>query len=413
MSKATCEEASKCQREGCNHTGESALGHNMSEATCEEASKCQRTGCNHTGESALGHNMSEATCTEAPKCKREGCDYTEGTALGHTYGSVTFVWSTDYSKATASCTCAKDNSHVLSSDCVVTSKVVKEATTTAKGEKVYTATVNLDGKTYTEDKSVELPMLEDDDKDEDEDDEDEDDEDEDDEDEDDEDEDDEDEDDEDAYMEYEDVDLEVDDVPDSKNAIVLNEKVKVTQTGSQINIKWGKVKNASGYDIYVQYCGKKFKSTPTKTVKGNKKTSYVVKKVNGKKLDLTKNYKIRVVAYKYVDGKKVVLAKSLTAHIVGRKSKKYTNVKSITVKKTKETIKVGKTKTIKAKVNLQEKGKKQLSKAHAAEFRYVSTDKKVATVSKKGKIKAVGKGKCYVYVYAKNGCAKKITVTVK
>ena len=403
MLDATCEEPSKCQTPGCNYTLGEALGHCLSAATCTEPYKCQTPGCSYTLGEALGHIMSDATCEEASVCQRTGCNHIGEEALGHIYDEVTFVWSADYSKAIASCVCEDACGSVLSEECTVVSKVVKEATTTEDGKKVYTATVILDGETYTEKKSVVIPMLEDDEFADDEDDEFAD--------------DDEDgfaDDDEDGeYIEYKDVNLEVDDVPDTKSAIVLNEKVKVTQTGSQINIKWGKVKDASGYDIYVQYCGKKFKSTPTQIAKSNKRTSCVVKKVNGKKLNLTKNYKIRVVAYKYVDGKKVVLAKSLTAHIVGRKSKKYTNVKSITVKKTKETIRLGKTRTIKAKVNLQDKRKKQLSKAHAAEFRYVSTDKKVATVSKKGKIKAVGKGKCYVYVYAKNGCAKKITVTVK
>ena len=74
MSEATCTEASKCQREGCNHTEGIALGHDMSEATCTEASKCQRDGCNHTVGTALGHDWSgewtvvkEATKTEEGK----------------------------------------------------------------------------------------------------------------------------------------------------------------------------------------------------------------------------------------------------------------------------------------------------------------------------------------------------------
>ena len=57
--------------------------HDMSKATCTEASKCQREDCDYTEGTALGHDMSEATCTEASKCQREECDYTEGTALGH------------------------------------------------------------------------------------------------------------------------------------------------------------------------------------------------------------------------------------------------------------------------------------------------------------------------------------------
>ena len=44
---------------------------------------------------------------------------------------------------------------------------------------------------------------------------------------------------------------------------------------------------------------------------------------------------------------------------------------------------------------------------------YSSSNKKVATVSSKGVIKAKAKGKCYVYCYAQNGLYKKVKVTVK
>ena len=50
---------------------------------------------------------------------------------------------------------------------------------------------------------------------------------------------------------------------------------------------------------------------------------------------------------------------------------------------------------------------------HAKELRFASSNKKVATVTEKGVIKAVGKGKCTIYVYAKNGYAKKVKVTVR
>ena len=80
----------------------SELGHAMSTATCTEASKCQRNGCDHTVGTALGHDMSEAACTEASKCQRSGCDHIEG-ALGHD-------WSGEWT-------------------------VTKEATTTEEGKK--------------------------------------------------------------------------------------------------------------------------------------------------------------------------------------------------------------------------------------------------------------------------------------
>ena len=50
---------------------------------------------------------------------------------------------------------------------------------------------------------------------------------------------------------------------------------------------------------------------------------------------------------------------------------------------------------------------------HTAEFRYATSKSSVATVGKDGTIKAQGKGTCYIYVYAQNGYAKKVKVTVK
>ncbi|MCI5501561.1 MAG: Ig-like domain-containing protein [Lachnospiraceae bacterium] len=105
--------------------------------------------------------------------------------------------------------------------------------------------------------------------------------------------------------------------------------------------------------------------------------------------------------------------RSITAHIVGKKNTKETNVKGIKLNKTSFSLKVGKKATIKGKVILVDKTKKPLSDGHAKEFRFASSDKKVATVTEKGVIKAVGKGTCTIYVYAKNGYAKKVKVTVR
>ena len=199
-----------------------------------------------------------------------------------------------------------------------------------------------------------------------------------------------------------------------KNELALNAGLKVSQTGSKINVTWGEVKDAEGYDVYVQYCGKKFTSKSINSVNSGKVTKIVITKVNGKKLDLKKNFKVYVRAYKKLEnGKKVTLGKTITAHIVGRKNTGSTNVKEVKVSKSSYTLKVGKSATIKAKTVLVDKKKKQLSNAHAKQFRYASSDKKVATVSSKGKITAVSKGSCVVYVYARNGYAKKVKVTVK
>ena len=95
------------------------------------------------------------------------------------------------------------------------------------------------------------------------------------------------------------------------------------------------------------------------------------------------------------------------------KNTNYTNVKDIRVTKKQYTLEAGKTATIKAKTILVDSKKKQLSDAHAKEFRYASSDESIATVDKTGIITAKKTGTCIVYVYARNGYAKEIQVTVK
>ena len=85
----------------------------------------------------------------------------------------------------------------------------------------------------------------------------------------------------------------------------------------------------------------------------------------------------------------------------------------ITLAKKKYTVKVGKTVKVKAKTVLVDKTKKQLSDAHAPEFRYASANNYIATVDKNGKIKGVAAGTCKIYVYSRNGLAKTVKITVK
>ena len=197
----------------------------------------------------------------------------------------------------------------------------------------------------------------------------------------------------------------------AKAKIKLNAGLTVSQTGKKVTVKWGKVNGADRYVVYAAYCNSG-KCKKVGTLSGSK-TSMTFTKLNGSKLNLKKNVKVYVVAYRKVNGKETKLARSIMAHIVGSKNAKYTNVKKIKLYKSKYTLKANKTATIKAKIVLVDKKKKQLSDSHAPEFRYASGNTKVATVDKNGKIAAVKKGTCYIYVYAKNGYAKKIKVTVK
>ncbi len=195
--------------------------------------------------------------------------------------------------------------------------------------------------------------------------------------------------------------------------IELHSGLKAVQTGKGLQIYWGRVNGADGYIVYVQYCSKVFSSKSRTQVNGGKKTKISVKKVNGKKLDTTKNIKMYVEAYKMENGKKVTLAKTLKLHIAGKDSKKYTNVKKIKAKKSSYTLKKGAIVSLRLKTVIDDKNKKQLSVKHTKNLRYMSSNKKIATVTAGGKVKARNAGSCIIYVFAKNGCRLKIKVKVK
>lgn len=181
-------------------------------------------------------------------------------------------------------------------------------------------------------------------------------------------------------------------------------QAKGTSSKKSVKLKWNKVKGADGYLIYGTKCGKKNKYKLLKTInKGSKKT-YTQKK--RKKATF---YKYIVRAYNEVEGQKISIAVSKTIHVV-TDGGKYGDAKSVKVKKKKVTIKKGKTFQIKASEVRKSKTKK--IRRHR-KINYESDNTKVATVTKKGKIKAKAKGTCIIYVYAQNGVYRKVKVTVK
>ncbi len=203
----------------------------------------------------------------------------------------------------------------------------------------------------------------------------------------------------------------------TKADTVLPKLAPLTAAGKEKNgtliITWDKISGADGYDMYTQYCDHNFTKNSLKQVKNGNTAKLTIKKINGKKLNSTKNIKFYVVAYKWVNGKKLTLTKSVTCHIVGSKSKNMTNIKSFTLNKTSYSLRVGKTAKISGKVNLVNKKKSGLDNDHASKFRFISSNKKVATIDKNGKITAIGTGKATIYVYTRDGKTKKVTVTVK
>ncbi len=176
-------------------------------------------------------------------------------------------------------------------------------------------------------------------------------------------------------------------------------------TSKSVKLSWNKVKGADGYLVYGNRCNSGGKKYPYKLIKTVNKGS--TKSYTQSKLKKGTFYKYMVCAYKLVDGKKITIAASKTIHVT-TSGGKYGNAKSLKLNKTKVTLKKGKTFKIKAK---EIKQSKKLKKHRS--ICYESSNTKVATVSKKGVIKAKAKGSCTVYVYAQNGMYKAVKVTVK
>lgn len=119
---------------------------------------------------AAGHKWGQWTVTTAPSCTQAGeetrvcandSSHTEKRAVaaaGHTWGEPGWSWAEDYSKASATFICTKDESHVEKPEAQI-DMVRTEPTAEAEGSEVYTATVTFEGKTYSDTQTKVLPKL--------------------------------------------------------------------------------------------------------------------------------------------------------------------------------------------------------------------------------------------------------------
>ena len=108
-----------------------------------------------------------------------------------------------------------------------------------------------------------------------------------------------------------------------------------------------------------------------------------------------------MAAYNTVNGKQTILSKTPAMHI-STTGGKFSKVTAVNVKKESITLKKGKKAAIKASV-VNSDGKVV---KHVAVLRYMSSNKKVATVNSKGVITAQGKGKCTITVMPRMGFAR-------
>ena len=185
------------------------------------------------------------------------------------------------------------------------------------------------------------------------------------------------------------------DATGSTFSLLKAKQAKVTK--KSIKISWNKAKGAESYVIYGSKCGKKNKYVKLGTVTG---TSYTQKK-----LKKGTYYKYIVVAEG--NGKTRAISKTI---YIATKGGKFGNHKAVKVKKSKVKLKKGKTARIKA---VAKAASRKLKVKKYRKLSYETSNPKVVKVLKNGKIKAVGKGSCVVYVYAQNGVYKAVKVKVK
>ena len=193
---------------------------------------------------------------------------------------------------------------------------------------------------------------------------------------------------------------------DIKGAYFARIQARAPQiTQNNIKLSWNRVKGADGYEIYGNRCNTKkwiYEYKRMKTITNPNKKSFI-----DRKCKKGTYYKYIVRAYKIIDGKKVTIAASKTIHVTTTGGKNG-NAKSVRVNKKKLSLKQGKKYRIRAK---EIKDVKPLR--HHREVSYESAAPKIATVTKRGVVKAKKKGKCIVYAYAQNGKYRKIKVKVK
>lgn len=132
--------------------------------TCKAIFTCDKKDDTQTVECTVTPATTDATCTEAGKvvytatCTFKGKEYTcpekkETTiaATGHKYGEPTFNWSEDGKECTATFTCENDKTHTKDVKCTVTKDAEKstDATYTEAGSVTYTATATVPEGTKT------------------------------------------------------------------------------------------------------------------------------------------------------------------------------------------------------------------------------------------------------------------------
>ena len=174
---------------------------------------------------------------------------------------------------------------------------------------------------------------------------------------------------------------------------------------NRVRLKWRKVKGATSYTIYGARCGKRYKKIRSVRARRNK---CVIKRVYGKKLKPHKIYKFYIAANTPNGREKCKTIYFITKRVKG----KYANVRKVTANKKRIVVRVGKRKKIKVRYKVF-KNKAHLGRGFGRPIRYYSSNKWIARVGKRGRVKGVNPGVAYIFAQDIGGRWCKVKVRVK
>ena len=166
----TCDNCGYSYKERINATGHNYEVVETVVATCSTNGyvKYECSGCAKsytTIENKIAHEME--TTVVAPTCSVEGytlnkcknCNYSNAgsyvAALGHTYAKGEWTWSADYSSATLSFVCGRDDSHIVQVNANISVSITRSPCSENYIKSVYTAIVSYGGQVYQDVKETE------------------------------------------------------------------------------------------------------------------------------------------------------------------------------------------------------------------------------------------------------------------
>ena len=192
-------------------------------------------------------------------------------------------------------------------------------------------------------------------------------------------------------------------------------KMRFRSTSQQKNtiyLRWAGVKGIDGFQIFGAKKGKKMKLL--------RQYDYKARSCKLTKLYEKTEYKFKIYAFKVVDGEIIKIYASPVIYAT-TKGGKYGTVKSVTITKvgkkdtSKEirTVNVTLKKGKKAKILKKEYITNNLKLKRRRKIKFESTNKKIATVSSSGVVKARNRGVCNIRVYSQSGKYRTVRVRVK